>query len=128
MRSTVPLGKVMPSRDGRRNQRNFRQPAKPYAFNFVIGVNRIAGRESTLRSVRISHETSNDRSLETEVDYCYGPIVFCNFHGQVAGEKDSTAGDADMQQNTGTSNGELEGEERDAASFPQNDRVRWKKE
>ena len=34
----------------------------------------------------------NDRSVETEVNYCYGPIIFCNFHGKVAGEKGFDSG------------------------------------
>ena len=86
------FGKVPLSWHGRRNQRDFRQPAKPYAFNFVIRVNRIPGRKSTLRRVRISHEMPNDGSLETEVNYGYGPIIFCNFHGKVAGEKGFDSG------------------------------------
>ena len=86
------FGKVPLPWYGRRNQRDFRQAAKPYAFDSVIRVNRIPGRKSTLRRVRISHEMSNDGSLGTEVDYGYPPIIFCNSDGKVAGEKGFDSG------------------------------------
>jgi len=81
------FGEVLPSWHGRRNQRDFRQPAKPYAFNFVIRVNRFAGKKSSLRRVRIPYEMPNDGPLETEVNDGYGLMIFCNFHRKVAGEK-----------------------------------------
>src|SRR5208283_5440772 len=80
-------GKVVLPWHGRRNQRNLWQSAQRYAFNFVIRVDRMLGSKNTLRRVRISHEMSNYRSIETEVNYCYGLIIFCNFHRKVTGEK-----------------------------------------
>jgi hypothetical protein len=52
----------------------------------------------------------NDGSLETEINYGYGLIVFCNFHRKVAGEKGFDSRGRKTQQDTGNSNGELKDE------------------
>ena len=128
IRSTVLLGRYLLPWHGRRNQRNFRQPVKPYAFNFVIRVNRIPGRKSTLRRVRISHEMPNDRSARNRSQLLLRSDHFLQFPRKGCRRKRIRQRGTQTRSKipeTPMENSKARG--RDAELFPPNDRVRWKK-